>query len=298
MDINQLKLFISVAQTLNFSEAARRNGVSQPSVSHHINDLEKRLGCQLFVRTRHSVALTEQGKEFLPYAVDIVELAEKAAFQVRQRERGATGRVTIAALTTSSEDLSRCLARFAARCPEVNVEITITSGRSQVLAMNEDKYDFHFAVRDMVPDGETFDFLTTRTDYLCVAFPAGHPLAGEPLDFSRLKGERFVAVSESDGPALNHEIMKVCRARRYTPNVCYQLDRVETAMLAVGAGLGISIIPEAVSKVFYSENVVIRRIEGDDSLRTYVVAWRRRQLNPAARLFLNAVKEEMDLEET
>lgn len=293
MDINQLKYFISVAQTLNFSEAARRNGISQPAISHHISELEKHLGCQLFLRSRRSVTVTDQGREFLPYAVQIVETAEKGAFQLSQRERGAGGHVTVAALTTSSQVLSRCLARFGRDYPNVSVDITFHSGSSQVMAMNEDRYDLHFAVREMVPAGETFDSVVSNTDHLCVAFPADHPLADQPLDFAKLKGERFVAVSESDGPALYNEVMKACRLRGYTPNICYKFDRAEAVMLAVGAGLGISIIPEAISKVFYSENVVFRRIEGEDALRTYVVAWRRRQLNPAAALFLESVLQEL-----
>ena len=291
MDINQLKYFISVAQTLNFSEAARRNGISQPAISHHIGELEKHLGCQLFVRSRRSVTVTEQGREFLPYAVQIVETAEKAAFQLSQRERGAGGHVTVAALTTSSQALSRCLARFGQDYPDISVDITFNSGSSQVMAMNEDRYDFHFAVREMVPAGETFDSIVSNTDHLCVAFPADHPLAHQLLDFAKLAGERFVAVSESDGPALYNEVMKACRLRGYTPNICYKFDRAEAVMLAVGAGLGISIIPEAISKVFYSENVVFHRIEGEDALRTYVVAWRRKQLNPAAGLFLETVRK-------
>lgn len=291
MDINQLKFFISAAQTLNFSEAARRSGVSQPAISHHISELEKQLGCRLFARSRRSVVMTDQGREFLPYAMDIVETAEKAAFRLGQRESGAAGKISIAALTTSSQVLSRCLTRFSERCPDVTIDITFTSGRSQVIAMNEARYDFHFAVEEMVPKGSAFEYLRSNTDHLCVAFPAGHPLAGEPLDFSRLKGERFVAVSETDGPALYGEIMKVCRARHYTPSVCCKYDRAEAVLLSVGAGMGISIIPEAISKVFYSENVVFKRIEGEDALRTYVVAWHRELLNPAARLFLETVKE-------
>ena len=291
MDISQLKYFISVAQTLNFSEAARRNGISQPAISHHIGELEKQLGCRLFERSRRSVVMTEQGREFLPYAVDIVETAEKAAFQLSQREKGVGGHVTIAALTTSSQVLSKCLARFAELYPQISVDIAFTSGRSQVIAMNEDKYDFHFAVREMVPNGETFSYVVSNTDHLCVAFPADHPQAKEPLDFAKLKGERFIAVSEGDGPALYTEIMKVCRARRYHPNICYKFDRAEAVLLAVGAGLGISIIPEAVSKVFFAEHVVFQRIEGEDALRTYVIAWRRELLNPAAKLFLQTVQE-------
>ena len=68
-------------------------------------------------------------------------------------------------------------------------------------------------------------------------------------------------------------------------------------MLAVGAGLGISIIPEAISKVFYSENVVFRRIEGEDALRTYVVAWHRQSVTPPAALFLDVVREVLSLPE-
>jgi DNA-binding transcriptional LysR family regulator len=291
MDISQLKYFVSVAQTLNFSEAARRSGLTQPAISHRIGELEKFLGSQLFIRDKRSVALTQAGHKFLPYAVEMIEIAEKAAFQVRQMEEGKKGHVSIAALTTSSAVLSGCLSAFSSRYPDITVDINFTSGRSQVLAMNEAKYDFHFAVLEMVPAGSTFDFIVSNTDNLCMAFPKNHPMADKPLDFSKLSGERFIAVSESDGPALYGEIAKVCAARGYTPNVTCQYDRAEAVLLSVGAGLGISIIPEALSRVFYSENVSFTRIPGDDTLRTYVIAWRRDIINPAAGLFLAVVKE-------
>ena len=69
MDINQLKYFITVTQTLNFSEAARRHGISQPSISHHINELEKQVGAKLFLRDKHRVTLTAAGQELLPYEI-------------------------------------------------------------------------------------------------------------------------------------------------------------------------------------------------------------------------------------
>ena len=78
MDINQLKCFISVARTLNFSEAARRNYVSQSTVSRYIIDLEKEFGVQLFIRSHRDVLLTNEGKTLLPYAIEIVETLNKA----------------------------------------------------------------------------------------------------------------------------------------------------------------------------------------------------------------------------
>lgn len=290
MDIAQLNCFISVAQTLNFTQAARRNGITQPAISHQINELEKQLSCKLFLRSRKVVELTGAGREFLPYAVEMVDLAEKAAFQVRQAEAGASGHLSISALTTSSAVLSRCLSAFSKQYPDIFVDISFTSGRTQVLAMAQDKHDLHFAVREMVPQGETFEYLETHQDQLCLAVPKDHPLAGGKLDFSKLTGERFIAVSESDGPALYRKIMDVCRSRGYEPDIIGQYDRAEAVLLSVGAGLGISVIPEAISRVFYSENVSFLPIDGTDAERTYVVARHRHSTNPAVRLFWELIQ--------
>lgn len=289
MDINQLKYFISVAQTLNFSEAARRNGLTQPSISHHINELEKQLGCKLFIRDKRSVELTDAGRTFLPSALEIVDISHKAALQLASMEQGLAGHISIAALTTSSAILSKCLAAFSREHPQITVDINFTSGRTQSFIMNEDKYDVHFAMEDMVPVGETFTSILAHTDRLCLAVPKNHPLSAGPADFSRLKGERFISVSQNDGPALYKQVMSVCRARSYTPNVTCQYDRAEAVLLSVGAGLGISIIPEALSNVFYSDNVAFLPIEGDDVYRNYVIAWRRNITNPAVTLFTGIV---------
>lgn len=289
MDIAQLNYFISVAQTLNFTEAARRNGMTQPAISHHISELEKQLSCRLFLRNRKTVELTGAGQEFLPYAMEMVDLAEKASFQVRQAEKGAFGHLAIAALTTSSAVLSHCLSAFSRKYPDIFVDINFTSGRTQAIAMTQDKYDLHFAVREMVPHGETFEAIESNRDRLCLAFPGNHPMAGKEADFSKLGGERFIAVSESDGPTLYHNILNVCRIRGYEPNIIGQYDRAEAVLLSVGAGLGISIIPEALSRVFYAENVSFTPIPGADAERTYVIARRCRSANLAVQLFWNLV---------
>jgi DNA-binding transcriptional LysR family regulator len=121
-------------------------------------------------------------------------------------------------------------------------------------------------------------------------FPSNHPLADQPLDFSRLEDERFISVAPSDNPSLYERVQRVCNNRGYHPNMVYQYDRVEAAVLSVGAGLGISILPEALSRVFYAENATFRQISGEDTARPYVVAWRRGSTNPAAALFVETVK--------
>ncbi len=291
MDITQLRYFITVAQTLNYTEAARRMGVTQPLISHHVVELEKQLGGKLFLRSRHKVTLTEAGERFLPAATEIVELAEKAMFQFRQNQQGGRGHLSVTSLTTSSAVLAAVLTRFSAKYPDITVDIDVTPGQRQVMAMNDDKYDFHFAAREMIPVGKAYDHVVTHSDHLCLVFPANHPLAERPLDFSLLDRERFISIAPSDGPALYDRMREVCRVRDYEPNVVYQYDRVEAVVLAVGAGLGISILPEALSRVFYAENVRFRRIPGEDTARPYVAAWRKDASNPAVALFVETLRE-------
>ena len=291
MDINQLKQFISVAQTMSFTEAAKRNSLSQPTISHNISELEKQLGARLFIRTKRSVVLTDAGRELLPRALEMVDIAENTAFRIKQIESGGRGSISIAALTTSSFALSKCISSFSERYPDITIDISFNSGGSQVMALNEARYDIHFAVLEMIPVGSSFDSIITHNDSLCVVFPANHPLADQPLDFSKLTGERFVAVSETNGPALYGEIQKICAERGYEPNVICKCDRVEAALVSVGAGVGISILPEALKRVFYSENVKFTRIPGADVLRTYVVAWHSVNANPAVKLFVEVVEK-------
>lgn len=292
MDINQLKYFISVAQTLNFTEAARRNGITQPSISHHINELEKQLGVVLFFRDRRSVTMTDAGREFLPYAIEIVQKANDAVYRVKQSEDGSKGRIAIAAVTTASETLSNCLQAFTSQYPDILVDIVFTTGRGQTITMNENKYDFYFAVQDMVPTGSTFEYIVSNYDRLVLALPKSHPFAkSDDIDFSTLQNEHFISISEAEGPALYSQIVRVCEHLKFKPNVINSYDSAETVLLAVGAGLGIAIVPEAITKVFYAKNVIIKHLDVPDALRTYVLAWHKQSLNPTAHLFLNVAKE-------
>ena len=63
MELRQLKYFVNVADNLSFSEAAKNLCVTQSTLSQQIKQLERELGTQLFIRSSHKVALTEEEKE-------------------------------------------------------------------------------------------------------------------------------------------------------------------------------------------------------------------------------------------
>src|SRR3990167_34136 len=71
---NELIYFIELANTLNFSRAAERIGISQPSLSVAIKRLECTIGAELFIRNKNGVALTQAGKRLLSHAKQLLQL--------------------------------------------------------------------------------------------------------------------------------------------------------------------------------------------------------------------------------
>ena len=78
LDTHQLRVFLAAAETLNFSQAAKRLHMSQPSVTQHIHNLETHFGMQLFVRAGRKLSLTEAGVTLHPMARDLVLSAIRA----------------------------------------------------------------------------------------------------------------------------------------------------------------------------------------------------------------------------
>ncbi|WP_409468400.1 LysR substrate-binding domain-containing protein [Streptomyces sp. HC307] len=123
-DPSHLRTFLAVAQTLSFTQAARRLGLRQSTVSQHVRRLEDATGRQLFSRDTHSVQLTEDGEAMLGFARRILEVHEQAtAFFTGTRLRG---RLRFGA----SEDfvltrLPEILERFRHDHPEVDLELTV-----------------------------------------------------------------------------------------------------------------------------------------------------------------------------
>lgn len=290
MDHIQLKCFISVARTLSFSEAARRNYVSQSTVSRYIRDLEKEFGVKLFERTRREVSLTYEGKLLLPYAQDIIDTLNKATSVVNRLNSGKGGSLRLAYDSTSISCPTKMLKKFSKKYPDISVDMESLSGVDSLTAISGKDCDFYFMLRDMLPDSDDIDYVVTHKDTLSLIVSSDYKAKQNIMKAFDLKGQSFILLSETENPILYMEIMDIFRTFHFSPNTLDEFDDVSSVFMAVGAGRGVSVLPTRLVESFPLPLIKKLDLSGVETDLTYVMAWRKNNANPAAQLFLSTVK--------
>lgn len=120
----RLTVFCSVAQNMSFTKAARELGVTQPAVSHHIQELEQELGVVLFDRLAGGIELTEAGHVLLQHAHKILNSYHQLDFDMRLLNRGHSGELRLGATPTIAQYiLPACAASFASKFRQIKLSI-------------------------------------------------------------------------------------------------------------------------------------------------------------------------------
>lgn len=292
MDINQLNCFISVAQTLNFSEAARRNYVSQSTVSRYVSDLEKEFGVQLFTRSHRDVIITNEGKTLLPYAIEIVDTLKKAKTVIKQMHDGGQGKLTIGCDVTSMNFPAKCISDFNTKYPGITIEVQRLDGADRSQAITGGEFDFCFMPRDMVPESSDIETIVTHNEMLAVITSKEKKFSeNDSINFCELANERLLLLSETIAPILYMEIMDLLRTYHISPVVESALTDVVSMYVAVSSGIGVSIIPQSLAKMTSDSCASVYTIRDTDTSIPYVMAWKKNISNPTAKLFIEAVKK-------
>lgn len=295
-NLNQLRSFVAVSRSLNFTSAARQNGVPQSTISRHINDLEDHLGVKLFHRTKKDVRLTKEGQTFLPYAHEILEAANRGYHAVKQLHEGASGKLSISATISSSDILIKALREFSAKHPDIAVDIDYTSAGAELPIEDDDPYDFHFLYTDMIPDSDEYGSVITHTDKLCFVSAKGHEFKNGTPDASSVQDEKFILISEEEDPILFMHVMNYCQTHRFTPHVANSFNDIKSVLTSVSADLGISIVPVRIVPESLSAFLDFTPIDDDSYSIPCGAAWKKSLLNPAARLFLDVLNDVVELE--
>lgn len=242
MEIHQLRYACAVADTGSFSRAAERCQVAQPSLSQQILKLETDLGAKLFDRLGRSIRLTEAGRAFLPHARSILEAMETARTSVLVPDADVRGSVAVGAIPTIAPYLlPDCVAGFTGRYPDANLRIV--EDRTPVLVDGLRDLSLDLAILALPLRYKDLQVVPLRTEPIFAALLNSHPQAdAATLSLKDLRNEPFVLLR--DGHCFRDLSVAACSSARITPNIAFESDQFRSVLAMVGAGVGISIVPE------------------------------------------------------
>lgn len=241
MELHQLRYFLAVARTKNFSRAGEQCHVAQPSLSQQIMKLEDELGEKLFERTKREVALTPAGELLRLHAEKVLQEVELARDCVREMRGVVRGQVTLGVLpTVAPYFLPQRLRAFAARYPAVEVVVHEDTTDRLAAALLAKEVDLALVSLPVERPGlvaeEFFD------EPLLVALPAAHRLATKRrLTLDDLETEPFILMKE--GHCLAGQALQFCRLNGFAPRVSFRSAQIETVLAFVARGWGVSVVP-------------------------------------------------------
>lgn len=289
MDYAKLKYFVSAAYSLNFSEVARLNFISQPTISHQIDMLESELGVKLFIRNGKRLALTNEGEFFLPMAVRLIDEMNDAMTKVKQYSEGVSGKLDIMLSETSVAYFRECLAAFSTKYPDVVVEMHCPVGPEILQSVINGDYDLYFTFENLIKNIEEYEYAVVGRDRLSLALPMDAPFPEDPEDFSCMEGMKYIGLSDTVTNFIHRDIQTVFEHRHYEPKVINLYNKLSELLISVELGIGFTIMPYSLAGI---SNRKVRYIPLDDDCGKVncVIAWRKKHHNRAAELFVETVK--------
>ncbi|ATW51834.1 LysR family transcriptional regulator [Streptomyces xantholiticus] len=247
MQLQQLRYFTAVAETLHFTRAAERVHVSQPSLSQQIRALEQELGADLFRRARGNIALTDAGQALLPLARRILADTETARREVQEVAQLRRGRVRLGATPSLCTGLlPQVLRTFHDLHPGIEIRIEESGSHDLVRELARGALDLALVVLPLPsssPALSTVELL--REDLVVISSPAA-PAPPAPLRIADLAGEPLVMFRH--GYDLRELTVAACRAEGFEPSFTVEGGEMDAVLGFVRAGLGVAVVPSMVAE--------------------------------------------------
>jgi len=287
MQLHQLRNFCAVAETGSFSRTAEQSHVSQPSLSQQILKLEDELGARLFDRLGRSVRLTELVKTFLPRARTVLRELEAAKGDVVEGKEFIGGPVAVGVIpTVAPYFLPPRLTAFSRKFPQVR--LTVVEEITPVLLDRLRAGTIDVAILALPLRGHEFDAVLLLTERLFAVLSKKHKLNSRPsLSLKDLRAEPFLLLR--DGHCFRDTAVAACDRARLHPQIVFESGQFSSLLSMVGAGMGVSIVPEmAIEKRPQCRYV---RIADEQAVRTVGMAvLRGRSLTRAHHAFLSHLR--------
>lgn len=287
--LQQLRYLVAIADTLNFSRAAERLNVTQPTLSAQVRTLEARLGTPLFERNRARVLPTAAGAEIARRARLVLREVDTIREIAREGDKARLSGVLKLGVvhTVGAYLLSVAMPLLRQEFPGLRLYVR-EDRPERLLAQLADGVQDALVLPEE-PVRSDFETAGLLREALLVVLPADHPLAGKRvLDPADLAGE--VVLTMESWHRLHDQIADLCRETGAELARDYEGTTLDTVRQMVATGMGIALLPALYvrSEVMRETLVVARPLSRGAPSRDIVFAWRR--ANPQRERYLGLAR--------
>jgi len=290
MELRHLRYFVAVAEQLHFRHAAEIVHVAQPALSQQIRQLEEEIGVTLFERSRHQVRLTPAGKAFYENAQRILKQADQAVAGARKVEVGEAGTIRIGFVSTAAiRVLPDAVKKLQRQVPSAEVELNELASGDQIDGLYREQLDIGFVHAKLSED--VLKTMIVARDRLIVAVPGSCKLAGcKRVDLKDLASWTAIMPAGHSISGFYEQVRTAYQMAGVRPERVHYTRLLQTGLLLVGAGIGVSLVPESFQSV-HVKGVAYKKLKIEPPLCELVAAWRRDNASPLLNRFIKNLPE-------
>jgi len=293
-NLHEITIFIAVAESASFSQAARRLHLSQPAVSQTIHNLEREFGTRLFERDGHAILLTPAGQALLPVARNLACASRQVVDRMNRVETLVIGELLVGCSATAGKYvLPGLVGSFHRQYPEVRVHLELGSKEAVFTRLLDGQLTL--GVMTSLSEQPGLEYYPFYEDRVILVVPTHHPWAtfGRALPADLTDQPLIMPEANSSTSTLLLEALAQHRLSANMLDVVIQVSNAEATEIAVEEGLGIAFISELAAERGLALGRIKRvEVDGLDLRRTvYLVRNLDWALTRAHELFWTYVAE-------
>jgi DNA-binding transcriptional LysR family regulator len=292
--LRQIRYFVTIAETLSVSKAARDLYLSQSALTNALSELEASLGVLLFIRSHKGVTLTHEGHQFLISSRRILASVADAAQGLTAGTTQDKGTLVIGVTSlVAGYYLSEPLSRFTQHFPGVKVTLIEDEQAYLENQLVNGEIDVAIFMLQQMHEPDAFEMETLTRSPLKVWLPVNHPLFKQAdISLLELAKEPLITLTAN---RIDHIIGQTWRRYNKTARSFLETESVEAVRNLVGASLGIAILPEFAYRPWTldMQRVETRNIREEIPSIDIGLVWRRgSHLNWATSEFIDLARDQ------
>ena len=273
LTLRQLRYFDALARHRHFGRAAEACAISQPALSMQIKELEEALGGVLLERNARQVALTTFGEELAQRVRDILRSVDELGDFARASRDRLAGRLRVGMIPTIAPYLlPKVIENLARLHPELDIHVRETVTPKLIEEVAEGRLDTAIVALP-VSEPSLTEVALFAENFLLVR-PAEDKETPVP-SVEMLREMRLLLLEE--GHCFRDQALAFCNMRSSPPREVLDASSLSTLVQMVGAGIGVTLIPEmAVAVETRSAPVSVARFKNPQPSRTIGMVWRKK----------------------